>query len=328
MHLGTQLRPRSDDDYKVFAQLGVEHICGWPPEPGSNWTVDYLARYKEHVESFGINLDILPLPLTSLEKPNPENPNILLGKSPERDREIEHICDIIRMVAAIGVPTVKYALSIVDVVSTEPAAGRGGSVAREFVYEKARRSSERTIAGEVDADAMWERITHFIDRVVPVAEEYKVRLACHPPDPGVPSPEGIKGVDQVMGSVDGLKRFIDLSPSPYHGLNFCQGSVSEMLEKPGEEIYDVIRYFGKRNRIFNMHFRNIRGGFLNFVETFPDEGDVDMHRAMETYKEVGYKYMIMPDHTPTISGDNAQMVSFAYCYGYINAMIQAVSAEL
>ena len=56
MHLGTQLRPRSDDDYKVFAQLGVEHICGWPPEPGSNWTVDYLARYKEHVESFGINL--------------------------------------------------------------------------------------------------------------------------------------------------------------------------------------------------------------------------------------------------------------------------------
>ncbi len=43
---------------------------------------------------------------------------------------------------------------------------------------------------------------------------------------------------------DGTQRFIEISPSPYHGLNFCQGTVSEMLEKPGEQIYDVIRYFG------------------------------------------------------------------------------------
>ena len=40
-----------------------------------------------------------------------------------------------------------------------------------------------------------------------------------------------------------------------------------------------IRWFGSRGKIFNVHFRNIKGGFLNFQETFPDDGDVDMPRA-------------------------------------------------
>ena len=77
-----------------------------------------------------------------------------------------------------------------------------------------------------------ERITYFLDRVIPVANEYKIRMACHPQDPGVP-PEGYQGVNRVLGTVDGLKKFVTIQESPYHGLNFCQGTVSEMLADPG-----------------------------------------------------------------------------------------------
>ena len=122
-------------------------------------------------------------------------------------------------------------------------------------------------------------------------------MALHPDDPGMP-PQGYQGVDRVLGTVDGLKRFITIQESPYHGLNFCQGTVSEMLADPGKEIFDVIRYFGTRDKIFNVHFRNIRGHRDDFVETFPDEGDIDFVKAIQVYKEVGYKYMIMPDHVP------------------------------
>ena len=327
MHVGTQFKSRSDDDYRVFAQLGVEHICGNPPGPTGDWTAAHLARYKEHVESFGLTLDMIPLPLSSSEISQAENPNIMLGKSPERDREIEAICQIIRACAAAGIPAVKYNMTILCVVTTDRLPWRGGSQARSFDYQNTPQEPPLTVAGRVEANTMWERIDYFLERVVPVAEEYRIRMACHPHDPGMPRPEGFRGVDRVLGNVEGLKKFIDLRASPYHGLNFCQGTVSEMLEEPGKEIYDVIRYFGTRNKIFNVHFRNINGGFLNFTETFIDDGDVDMWEAVRVYKEVGYPYMMMPDHVPQMAGENARMVGFAYTYGYIKALIEAAGRQ-
>jgi mannonate dehydratase len=184
-----------------------------------------------------------------------------------------------------------------------------------------------TEAGPVNEDAYWERITYFLERVIPVAGEYKIRMACHPHDPGMPRDKGFRGVHTVLGSVDGLKRFVEIQASPYHGLNFCQGTVSEMLQEPGREIFDVIRYFGTRRKIFNVHFRNIKGRFLNFQETFPDNGDVNMIAAMRVYKEVGYDGMIMPDHVPKISGDPGGQQAFAFAFGYIQALIQMVKQE-
>jgi sugar phosphate isomerase/epimerase len=215
-----------------------------------------------------------------------------------------------------------------------PKSARG--IARELqvrylldgsVYQKAAQNPPLTEAGPVSADAAWERIAYFLKRVIPVADEHKVRMACHPHDPGMPPGKGFRGVDRVLGSVDGLKRFIEIAPSPYHGLNFCQGTISEMLAKPADEIFDVIRYFGMRGKIFNVHFRNIKGGFLNFQETFPDDGDVNMIRAMRVFKGVGYDGMLMPDHVPVIDGDAGGKQAFAYAYGYIQALIQMVNME-
>ncbi|GIS64282.1 MAG: hypothetical protein CM1200mP3_05300 [Chloroflexota bacterium] len=78
-------------------------------------------------------------------------------------------------------------------------------------------------------------------------------------------------------------------------LIFVRGRVLEMLEDPGTEIYDVIRYFGNKGKIFNVHFRNITGGFLDFVETYIDDGDVDMRKCVEGYKKFDYQFMLMPD---------------------------------
>lgn len=319
----------TDDILRAMAAFGVNYICGRLPSAkmDENWTVDALRRRREHVESFGVTLEAVPLPLSSAYITRSENPNIMLGKSPERDREIDDICQMIRNSAQAGIRTLKYNMSILGVVRTKSTTGRGGATYSTFRYDEAPDRDKLTEAGPVSADAAWERIGYFLNRVLPVAAEYKVRMACHPHDPGMPEPQGYRGVHRVLGSVDGLKKFISLSDSPYHGLNFCQGTVSEMLKKPGDEIYDVIRYFGSRGRIFNVHFRNIKGGFTNFQETFPDNGDVDFIRAARLYKEVGYDGMLMPDHVPTIQGDAGKAQAFAYCFGYIQALIQLVNQE-
>jgi mannonate dehydratase len=328
LKLGTQ-NDSSDAALRVLAALGVNHICSTLPSArlDQNWSVEGLTRLRERVESFGIRLEMVPLPLSSNYITRSENPNIMLGKSPERDREIDTICQMIGNAARAGIPALKYNLTILGVVRTDRTPGRGGAHYSTFVYEKARQDPPLTEAGPVSAEAEWERIAYFLKRVIPVAEEHKIRMACHPHDPGMPPGKGFRGVERVLGSVDGLKRFIEIAPSAYHGLNFCQGTVSEMLAKPADEIFDVIRYFGARGKIFNVHFRNIRGRFLNFQETFPDDGDVNMIRAMRVYREVGYDGMLMPDHVPVIDGDEGGKQAFAYAYGYIQALIQMVNME-
>jgi mannonate dehydratase len=108
---------------------------------------------------------------------------------------------------------------------------------------------------------------HFLATPLLVAQplqatsQYKVRLACHPHDPGMPRGRGFQGVETVLGSVDGLRRFVSIAENPYHGLSFCQGTVAEMLEKPGEQIFDVIRWFGSRKKIFNVHFAGASSTF-------------------------------------------------------------------
>jgi mannonate dehydratase len=319
----------SDADLRTLAALGVNHICSSLPSRvlDQNWSVEGLTKLRERVERFGIKLEMVPLPLSSSPISAAENPNIMLGKSPERDREIDEICQIIRNVAKVGISAVKYNLTLLGVVRTEPTAGRGGASYSTFVHSKARQDGSLLQSGPVGEEEIWKRITYFLQRVVPVAQENKVRLCCHPHDPAMPR-TGFRGVPRVLGSVDGLKRFVDTVPSKYHGLNFCQGSVAEMLQRPGEQIYDVIRYFGSREKIFNVHFRNIKGGYLSFQETFPDDGDMDMIRAMRVYREVGYDGMIMPDHVPQIDGDARGAQAFAYAFGYIQALIQLVKSEV
>jgi mannonate dehydratase len=328
MKVGTQ-HDSADDVLGVLAALGVNHICSRLPSAqfDDQWSVEGLTRLRERVEHFDITLDMVPLPMSSNPIARAENPNILLGKEPERDREIDHICQMIRNASRAGIPALKYNLTFLGVPRTTSTPGRGGSHYSTFVYDEAKQDPPLTEAGVVGPDLYWERITYFLDRVIPVAQEHKVRMACHPQDPGMPRGKGFRGVETVLGNVEGLKRFIEISPSPYHGLNFCQGTVSEMLAKPGQEIYDVIRYFGTRKKIFNVHFRNIRGGFLRFQETFIDDGDVDMLKAMRVYQEVGFDGMMMPDHVPTIDGDAKGAQAFAFTFGYIKALIAAVDGE-
>jgi mannonate dehydratase len=330
MKLGCQSAPTSDQRLQFFARHSVQNICGYPTdsEKKGYYSVDDLSRLKDRCDKWKVSVDCIEAGfLASSHIDKTPRPAIMLGQSPERDKDIEAIQNMIRNCAKTGIPSIKYNMSILGVLRTDRTPGRGGTTYSTWNLLEAKESSKfapETKAGPVSADMYWERITYFLDKVIPVANEYKVRMACHPHDPGVPPGVGFQKVDAVLGTPDGLKKFVGIQESPYHGLNFCQGTVSEMLQDPGKEIYDVIRYFGNRKKIFNVHFRNIRGHRNAFQETYPDEGDVDFVKAMMVYKEVGYPYLIMPDHVPYHPDDKGGDQAFAFAYGYIRALIQAV----
>ena len=313
MYVGTQ-ESSSDKMLQFYKRCGVNNICGEPQQ----WSREGLLELKQRCEADGINLDMVPLGM-------PRSVG-LLGDKDRRDRQIEQTCRQIEMAAQAGVPAIKYNMTVLDVLRTGRTPGRGGAMYNTWIYEKAPKNLPLTEAGQFPAEVFWERITYFLERVIPVAAQYKVKMACHPHDPGVPE-SGYRGVQRVLGTVEGLKKFIEISPSPYHGLNLCVGTVASNLYNPAGEIFDVIRYFGRRKKIFNIHLRNIKGGRDNFQEVYPDEGDVDLLKVVKTLKEIGYSGMIMPDHVPTHPDDPEQLQGFAFGFGYIKALLQAVYAE-
>jgi mannonate dehydratase len=343
MVIGTQhLSGDNWTQYQTLAQLGVRHVSANPPGDWRTWTAPVLSDFKARLAEQGEALDMLLLPLSSAAAPLNGAPHVFLGPPAERDRELDQICELIRNLALAGVHAARYNAAFLGHFRTPDRLGRGGARLSSFVYDQlndprsgpgeldaARRQREQAAwalvaeQGPHSVEECWERIDTFLARVVPVAEEYQVRLACHPEDPGI-GDRTYMGLPRVLGTVDGLKKLIELHPSPYHGLNFCVGTIGEMLEHPAEEIGDIVRYFGARGKIFNIHFRNIRGGLWNFVETFPDEGDMNMRAVLQVLKEVNYEYMVMPDHVPQIDGPAPGPVAFAFCFGYIRALMQSL----
>src|SRR5690606_21698638 len=108
-----------------------------------------------------------------------QSPDILT-KGPDRDRQIDSICRLIENLAAAGIPAAKYNLNIIGIPRSEPEHGRGGSINSTFRWDKMDQDAPPGIAGIIDEEENWERIDYFLDRVVPVAESNRIRLACHP----------------------------------------------------------------------------------------------------------------------------------------------------
>jgi mannonate dehydratase len=88
----------------------------------------------------------------------------------------------------------------------------------------------------------------------------------------------------------------------------------------------AIRELGARDKIHHVHYRNPRGVFPAYVETWIDEGDTDMLQAMRAYREVGYRFTLCSDHVPQMTDDlDFGLIGRAYNHGYIRAMIQAAN---
>jgi mannonate dehydratase len=332
MKVGCQSGSTSEKDLEFKARHGVFNIDGGSPKyiEGIGWDLRDSQEKKEACEKYGISLDAYHLPLSSAGIDKIIFPNIMLGNSPGRDREIEILQQMITVAGKTGVNCLNYNTTILEILRTgrtlDPT--RGNASYNTWDYHAAiNMKKPYTVAGVVSVDQIYERITYLLDRLLPVAEEYKVRLANHIPDP--PTHEGYRGITRWNSPdvFEGIKRFASLYDSKYHGFNLCLGTVAEGLKDPKTEILPVIKWIGERNQIFNIHFRNIKGGWDRFQEVYPDNGDMDMYQIIKTLRDVDYPYMVMPDHVPYHPDPASNNQAFAFAYGYIKGLIQAVSNE-
>lgn len=164
-------------------------------------------------------------------------------------------------------------------------------------------------------------MTDFLQAVVPVAEEARVRLACHPEDPPVPT---LRGTARLLYGPDRFQELLDIVHSHYNALEFCQGTITEMANG---DLYETIDRYSKQGNIAYVHFRNVRGKVPEYREVFLDEGDADMFHALRIYKRNGFEGVMIPDHTPQMTCAAPWHAGMAYALGHMRAAITAVGAE-
>ena len=305
-----------DASLRRVKQLGVDHVSmGGPRIPWDEARLRYIA---ERLKSAGLTLANVMIG---------GFPNAVYGR-PGRDEEIDSVRESIRVAGRIGIPVIEYnfyAHRAVEGYYQEE--GRGGAGLTAFDYDRVKDLPPLPQEGAHTLDEMWRNVTYFLKAVVPAAQEAGVRLALHPNDP--PAPVS-RGSGQIMGSVEGWKRLIEIVPSPSNGITFDCGVTREM----GHDPVETCRYFGSRDRINHMHYRNVRLRVPRekYTETFLDEGEVGMFAVMKELVRQKYPRLIYPEHPPLLDADREQpfkgissgrYTGFAYTVGYTRAMLQA-----
>jgi mannonate dehydratase len=314
------LPPTPSPLWKLAKQAGVDWAVGGLPFDekfnGADAPWDYLPllRMKQRYESGGFTLAVIEArpPLNRAKR-----------GLPGRDEEIATVCTLLENMGKLGIPVwcYEWMCDFNWLRTSASTPSRGGSVVTS--YDNAlMQNAPPTEHGPISEDELWHNLEYFLHKVIPVAEQWNVKLAMHPDDPPL-SP--IRGVGRIMRSVENFQRLLDLVPSPVNGIALCQGNFTLMTD----DLPSVIRHFGQQRKIFFLHFRDVRGTPEKFEETWHDAGQTDMLACLKAYRDIGFEGVLRPDHVPTVEGDsneNAGYSSFGrlYAIGYIRGLRQAV----
>ncbi|MGB7594818.1 MAG: mannonate dehydratase [Erysipelotrichaceae bacterium] len=175
---------------------------------------------------------------------------------------------------------------------------------------------------EVDEAKLLENLTYFLERILPVCEQYNIKMAIHPDDPAWP----VFGLPRIVTSKESLLHLIRTVDHPLNGITLCTGSLGS---NPLNDIIDIIHSL--QGRIHFAHVRNIRYNSPgNFEEAshLSSDGSLDMFEVMKALYETGFDGPIRPDHGRAIWGEIAMpgygLYDRALGCTYLNGLWEAI----
>jgi mannonate dehydratase len=334
----------SKENFNYNLRYGVKHInpdpvlvqtssappkadahSGWgdfiPPEgpQAGAFDLDALKRMRDLCDSMGMVIEGFRM----------DSGYIVMKPGPERERKLDQVCENVRKARAIGVGLISQHWTAIPIRRNGTRPGRGDSVYPTFKLEENWRDLPVNPWGKLSYDEYWERIEVFLKHVIPVCKEYNVNLANHPYDPpGLPW--GYEGVDNFDSPsiFDAYKRYAMIVDDPHNGFQMDVGVLAEGSTNPNQQIPPLVNWLAERGRIHQIHMRALQGGLNDFAEVYPDEGVLDLLPILRILRDSGFPGGILPDHVPASPGDPGKLQGYAFAYGYLKGLINAVNAEV
>ena len=282
---------------------------------GEAWSYERILELKREVEAAGLELSVI--------ESVPVHEDIKLG-SGNRDLYIENYCTTLRNLAKAGIDCVCYNFMPVFDWTRSDLAYQLPDGSNALIYNDETVQNMNPLTGDlslpgwdasytkddmralleqyrhVSEEDLWANLKYFLDRVIKVAEEVRVKMAIHPDDP----PWSIFGLPRIITNKYNIQRFLKLYDSPYNGLTLCSGSLGV---SPENDIPDLIRSFP--GRIHFAHVRNVKiTGAHCFEEAAhkSDCGSLDIVEIMKAYYEIGFDGYVRPDHGRMIWGETGR----------------------
>lgn len=300
--------------WEFAVQSGVTH--GVIRLPEGDFDVTSLSQLKAVTDRF-ISHGITPKIVEPL--PNSLHDHIKSGDN-LRDEAIEKFICLMSNLKEVGIDTVCFNFMVHYgwTRTSDSLLERGGAKVTGFSVKDFKPDGFK-----ISKEQVFENYIYFIKAVIPYAEKYGIKLALHPDDPPL---DTLGKVPRIFTSLDNIKKGINCVNSENLGVTFCQACYKLM----GEDLETAISEL--KDKIFFVHFRNVRGNKFNFRETFHDNGEIDMAAALSLYKKYcpdnAKNIPIRVDHVPTLAGEESRVSGYdalgrLFAIGYLKGIDQA-----
>jgi mannonate dehydratase len=311
MNLGLTVNCWSDEDLLFASQFGVTHIlaeANMPPD--RQWDTHTLSAMRNRVERASFTFS----GLASLPQKFSISNYLQLAKhnDPAADELLSALCAFLKEAGSARIPLI---VCDCDAPGTGESVlvpqGRGGALIHQY---------EQTRSIDLDSLAVpWAHLTHWLQRVVPIAEKAGVKLAF-----------GTKYVSAGwLDSVEAMQHILDVVPSPCVGLLFHHAVLAQAF---ADGMSTVIRHFGAMNKIFLVEFAKLQSKTAYLGEAFLDEPTnaaapniAEMLHIFRTYQAAGYVGTVIPASAPGIVGDTDWgHKGQAFNLGYLRSLLQVL----
>lgn len=291
--------------------------------PGDLWAENEIAELKKTITDQGMQLYGIESVAIS---------DAIKAGTPERDQHINNYIETIKNLSKNdihlicysfkpifgwaktdlnypnddGSHTLMYDQSVVDKLEPKDMYNLINSQSHGFKLsgweEKRLDKLNKLLAlydGFTEAD-LFDNLAYFLTRIIPVCEEYDVKMAIHPDDP----PWELFGLPRITKNKEDILKILNIVDSPYNGITLCTGALGA---NPDNDIVDIIHAVNKK--INFVHFRNVEYlGNKKFKETAhtTESGSLNMRDIMKALIEVDFDGVIRPDHGRDIWGEVAR----------------------